>query len=156
MLWSFHVFLFCIKVCFFILVTFKYAMYRICVSPKFKKFPIQILLHHVFVIYFFFVWDLSSHSKNFHSYGDVTILGEGLQILTNARHSWAVIIEGFLACHTHCDTGHPYFMVISEDPRHLHLFPSVWQWSCHYLFLRLRIVAAGIRTPNLLFAGLTL
>ena len=30
---------------------------------------------------------LSSHSRIFHSYGDVTITGEGLQILTYARHS---------------------------------------------------------------------
>ena len=28
------------------------------------------------------------------------------------------------------------------------LTPIVEQWSCHYLFLRLRTVAAGIRTPN--------
>ena len=28
------------------------------------------------------VWGLSSHSRIFHSYGDVTITGEGLQILT--------------------------------------------------------------------------
>ena len=32
----------------------------------------------------------------------------------------------------------------------------VWQWSCHYLFLRLRSVAAGIRTPNLLLLRPTL
>ena len=41
----------------------------------------------------------------FHSYGDVTITGEGLQSS-----------EGSLACHTNCDTGHPFIMVISEDP----------------------------------------
>ena len=38
-------------------------------------------------------------------------------------------------------------MVISEDPWHSHLLPSVWQWSCHYLCLRLRSVATGDRTP---------
>ena len=27
------------------------------------------------------------------------------------------------------------------------LMPSVWQWSCHYLFSRLRSVATGDRTP---------
>ena len=43
------------------------------------------------------------------------------------------------------------YMVISEDPWHPHLLPSVWQWSYHYLFLRLtyRSIAAGARTPNL-------
>ena len=35
-----------------------------------------------------------------------------------------------------------------------HYLPSVWQWSCHYLFLRLRSVAAGIRTSNLPLAWL--
>ena len=84
-----------------------------------------------------FVWSLSSHSRIFHSYGDVTIAGEGLQILTYARQSWPFSSEGSLTCHTHCDTGLPFIMVISEDPWHSHLLPSVLQWSCHYLFLRL-------------------
>ena len=30
--------------------------------------------------------------------------------------SWALNSEGFLACHTYCDTGHPFIMVISKDP----------------------------------------
>ena len=33
-----------------------------------------------------------------------------------------------------CDTGQPFIMVISEESWHSHLLPSVWQWSCHYLF----------------------
>ena len=37
--------------------------------------------------------------------------GEGLQILTYARHSWPLSSEGSLACHTYCDTGHPFIMV---------------------------------------------
>ena len=55
-----------------------------------------------------FVWGLTSHSRIFHSYGDVTITGEGLQILTYARHSWSLSREDSLACHTYCDTGHPF------------------------------------------------
>ena len=43
--------------------------------------------------------------------------------------------------------AYPFIMVISEDPWHSHLLPSVWQWSCHYLILRLRSVATGDRTP---------
>ena len=46
--------------------------------------------------------------QSFHSYGDVTITGEGLQVLTYARHSWQLSGEGSLACHTYCDTGHPF------------------------------------------------
>ena len=57
----------------------------------------------------FFVCGFSSNSRIFRSYWNVTIAGEGLQILTFARHieQW-----GF---HTYCDTGHPFIMVISED-----------------------------------------
>ena len=31
-----------------------------------------------------------------------------------------------------------------------------WQWSCHYLYVRLRSVAVGIRTPTRPLAGRTL
>ena len=54
----------------------------------------------------------------FHSFGDVTIAGKGLQILTYARHLLPLIMssEGSLACHTYCDTGHPFIIVITKDP----------------------------------------
>ena len=52
-----------------------------------------------------FVWGFSSHSWNFHSYGDVTIADEGLQILTYAQYSWSLSSEGSFACNTYCDTG---------------------------------------------------
>ena len=96
------------------------------------------------LVYILFVWSLSSHSRIFHSYGDVIIAGEGLQIFTYARNSWPLSSEGSLTCHAHCDTGLPFIMVISEDPWHSHLMPSVWQWSCHYLFLRLMSVANAL------------
>ena len=102
-----------------------------------------------------FVWSLSSHSI-FYSYENVIIAGEGLQIFTYARHSWPLSSEGSLTCHIHCDMDLPFIMVISEDPWHSHQMLSVWQRSCHYLFLRLRSVAAGIRTPNPPFAGPTI
>ena len=43
-----------------------------------------------------FVWGFSSHSRMFHSYGDVTMTGEGLQILTYTRHLWPLSNEGSL------------------------------------------------------------
>ena len=59
----------------------------------------------------------SSRSRIFHSIGDVTIIGYGLQILTFARHSWPQISEGsYLTCHTYCDTDQPFIMVISGKP----------------------------------------
>ena len=90
-----------------------------------------------------FVWGFSSLSRIFHSFGDVTITDGGLQILTYSRHSWPLNSEGSLTCHTYCDIGQPFIMVISDDPWHSRLLTSVWQWSCHYLFWRLRSVLDG-------------
>ena len=91
---------------------------------------IMMTAWHISYICFLFVClfvylGLSSHLRIFHSYGDVTIAGEGLQILTYARHSWPLSSEGSLTSHTYCDTGHPFIMVISDDPWHSHLLPSV-------------------------------
>ena len=36
--------------------------------------------------------------------------GEGLQILTYARHLLPLSSNGSLACHTYYDTGHPFIM----------------------------------------------
>ena len=41
------------------------------------------VFHCLFV--YLFVWSFSSHWRIFHSFVDVTIAGEGLQILTYAR-----------------------------------------------------------------------
>ena len=57
----------------------------------------------------------SSHSRIFHSYGDVTITDERLQFVTYARHLWPLSSKGSLACHTYCDTDHSFITVISED-----------------------------------------
>ena len=78
-----------------------------------------------------------------YSHGDVASIGEGLQILTYAQHLWLLSSEGSLACHTYCDMGHPFIMVISEDLLHSHLLPSIWQCSCRYLFYRLRSVVSS-------------
>ena len=102
---------------------------------------------------FLFVCGLSSHSRIFHSYGDVTIIGKGLQIWTYVRQSWPLSSEGSLVCHIYSDTKPPFIMVISEDPRPSHLLPSSGSVT---MFLRLGFVAAGIRTPNLPLASRTL
>ena len=75
---------------------------------------------------FLFSLRLSSHSSIFHSYGDVTITGEGIQFLTYARHSWHLSSEGSLAFHIYCDMGHSFVMTISENPWHSHLLPSIY------------------------------
>ena len=113
---------------------------------NFQK-SVKVYLYCSLFVCLFVFWSLSSHSIIFHSYGDVIIAGEWLQILTFARHSWLLSSEVSLTGLTHCDTGLPFIMVISEDPWHSYLLPSVWHWRCHYLFLRLRPVATGDRTP---------
>ena len=46
-----------------------------------------------------FVWGLLSYLGIFRSFGDVTIVGEGLQILTYAGHLWPLSSESSLTCH---------------------------------------------------------
>ena len=41
---------------------------------------------------------------------DVTIIGEGLQILTYARQLWPLSSEGSLEFYTFCDTGHTFII----------------------------------------------
>ena len=52
--------------------------------------------------------------------------------LTFARylHVWPLSSKGSLECHTYCDTGHPFIMVIFEDPWHSHQWRAVT--TCFY------------------------
>ena len=72
---------------------------------------------------YLFVLEFKVTSRNFHSYGDVTIAGEGPQILIYARHSWPLSSEGSLACHTYhyMYTGHP-FIWLSPRTRDTHTY----------------------------------
>ena len=72
----------------------------------------------------------------------------GRQIFTYAWHLWPLRSEGSSACHTFCDTGLPFIMVISENPWHSHLMLTVWQWSCHYLFNDLRLLRLEFEHPT--------
>ena len=83
----------------------------------------------------FVVWIFLSPSRIFYSFWVITITGEGIQNVTYTRYSSPLSSEGFLTCHTFCDTGQPFKMVISEDPWHSHLLPSVLLFllCCHYL-----------------------
>ena len=75
---------------------------------------IEIFFFILCVNYSLVFFQFSSHSKNCHSFGDVTIAGEGLQILTPVRHVWPLSSKSSLACHTYY-TGPPCIVVISED-----------------------------------------
>ena len=84
-----------------------------------------------------FVWGFSSHSRNFHSFGDVTVTDEGiLSALKTIKQ------RGILSV--------PYLLWDGPTLYNGHLQGSVtlepWQWSCYYLFIRLRSVPTGDRT----------
>jgi hypothetical protein len=52
------------------------------------------------------IYGITSRSRIFHLYGDVTIVGEGLQNLGLCLAlSGPLSREGSLSCHTFCDTG---------------------------------------------------
>ena len=99
------------------------AKIKIILNPLIEKVratrkPLKFEVTSFKVEYFvcLFVWGLLSNSKTFHSYGEVTITGEGLQILTIARHLWPKSSDGSLTYHTNYHTGLPFTMVIFEDP----------------------------------------
>ena len=71
-----------------------------------------------------FIWSLSSHLRIFHLYGDVTIVDEGLQIVTYARQSWPLSSKGSLTCQTCWDTDLHFVMVILEESWHCRAFGS--------------------------------
>ena len=98
------------------------------------QLAVLIISQMIHLLVCLFVCSFSSHSRIFHSFGDVTIAGEGLQILTYAPHLWPLSSDDFLACHNYCDMG--FIMVISEleDPWPSNLMPSVCKSSSHYLF----------------------
>ena len=58
-----------------------YVLQGTCIDQFIVK--MIILIKDKFVC---LLWSLLSHSRIFHSYGDVTIAGKGLQILTYAQH----------------------------------------------------------------------
>ena len=75
----------------------------------------------------------ASHLRIYHSCGNTTTTGEGLQILSYTRLSWPLSSEVSLACHTYCDKGHSFIMLICEDSWHsLQAFGSGVVTTCFY------------------------
>ena len=111
-----------------------------------KKFHLQQKLEHwpLFIVYLKFIVPLENFS----------LIWRRHHCRWRAANfdfdSWPLSSEGSLTCHTHCDTGLPSIMVISEDPWLSHLMLSVWHWSCHYLWKcceKTEVRATGDRTP---------
>ena len=80
-------------------------------SPLVSKSEMGNIFITYWDIYVYVCLEFYVHARIFHSYGNVTITGEGLQILIYARHIRLLSSEGSLACHTYC--GHPFIIVIS-------------------------------------------
>ena len=115
-------------------------------NPTFVSFDLSSFIFYY--ILFVCLFGVYSPTREFFTHMETSPLPvKGCKFWPYSRHSWSLSNEGSLTCHTCCDTGLLFIMIISEDPWHSHLLPSVWQWSFHYLFLRLRSVAAGNRTP---------
>ena len=81
----------------------KPSIHRRRIKIMFKLWEKQSTFYTNFHIFYY--TGFLSHSRIFHSYGDVTIAGEGLQNLTYTRHSWLLNSERSLGCHTYWDTG---------------------------------------------------
>ena len=86
----------------------------------------------------FFVCDLSSHSRMFthKETSPVPVKGCKFWPMLGTHGHWAVSVPHLLRRGPNHD----------NEPE-THTLPSVWQWSCHFLFIRLRSVATGDRTP---------
>ena len=88
-------------------------------------------------------------TREFFTHMDVTITSKGPQILTNTRHS-AIEQRGIFSV--------PHLLWHGASIYNGHFWGSVtrtpvlvvWHWSFPFLGLRLRSVATGIRTHNLL------
>ena len=96
-----------------------------------------------------FILGLWSHSRIFHSYGDVTNFDLCSALMDIEQ--WGFLNVPHLLWHEAS-----VYNVTSEDSWHSHLLLSVKQWICNCMLLRLRSVAAGIRTPNIPHANRTL
>ena len=80
--------------------------------------------------------DVMKHQKKSYWFCFVCLFGvsrlhENFSLVWSRHHNMYQIRAanfdqwGFLPCHTYCNKGQPFIMVISEDPWHSHLLPSV-------------------------------
>ena len=104
---------------------------------------------HCFIKYTMYVFVLvcSSHSRIF-----TDSETSPLPVKVYA-HMWSLSIEGSLACHTYCDTGHPFIMFISEDPWHLHLHLAFGSAAVTTCFNDLGLSRLGFEHPTFRLRG---
>ena len=115
---------------------------------RYVKTLLNSYLHVLQSFQILFVWSFSCHPLIVHSFGDVTISGEGLQSLTYTRHSCPLRSEGSLACHTYCATAHQFYWLSPRTVTLRHIAGRLAVELPLPVFI-LRSVAAGIRTSYL-------
>ena len=116
---------------------FQYVLFQWC-EKVWKNDMLNILIN-------FSVW-LFAFLESFTHMDTSSLPLNGCKFLTYTWHSWPANSEGSLACHTYCDTGHSFILLISENP--WHLLPSVQKWSCYYMFNDIRMSWLGFERPT--------
>ena len=121
---------------------------------------LALLLRTTVIVLFVlvFLWDfsgggdISSHSRIFHSYDDVTITSEGLQMLTFNWHLWPLSSEDSLVCHTNCDRLQ-WSSTRTRDP---HICYRAFGREAVTICFSTYVFQAGIRKTELSHASRTL
>ena len=96
-----------------------------------------------------FVWSFSSHSTFFHSYGDVTISGEGQQLFIYARHSWPLSSDGSLQLWHGASVYNGHL----NGPVTLTLIAEVLAVGLSLPFFRLGLAVLGFEHPTFRMRG---
>ena len=98
-------------------------------------------------MFWLFVSRFSSLSRIFHSYGDVTMTGCKCWALMAVVH-WRFFGLPHLLWHrASLYAGH------LRGPVAPYLLPTVWQWSCQYLFYNLGLSRLGFEHPTFRLRG---
>ena len=68
--------------------------------------------------------------------------------MTGARYSWQLGSEGSLASLTYCEKGHPFIIVMSEDPIQSNLCQSFSSVTVTNYFYDLGLSRLGFQHPT--------
>ena len=89
-------------------------------TPPLPSFALLLSQLVIFVYTLLKLWlEFLSLLRIFHSFRDVSIAVERLQMLTYVQHLWPLSSGGSLACHTYCSTGHPRTRIITPNAERL-------------------------------------
>ena len=91
----------------------------------YNVFKLRNIYPYLF-LFCLFVWDLSSHSRIFSLIWRCHHYRWRAANFDLCAHSWPLISEGSLACHTYCGTGHPFIM---SSPRTRDTHTYCWAFS---------------------------